>query len=66
MDLEPAMRFKIEVLDYEDLKKLVDYEALNEFRNRSLNPERPYTKELLKTQISTSKQWKLQIHTTKT
>ena len=35
---------KIEVLDYEDLKKLVDYEALNEFRNRSLNPERPYTK----------------------
>lgn len=35
---------KIEVIDYEDFKKLVDYEALNEFRNRSLNPERPYTK----------------------
>ena len=35
---------KIEVMDYEDLEKLIDYDALNEFRNRSLNPERPYTK----------------------
>ncbi|HHV38627.1 MAG TPA: pyruvate:ferredoxin (flavodoxin) oxidoreductase [Tepidimicrobium sp.] len=35
---------KIEVIEYEDLAKLVDYEALEEFRNRSLNPERPYTK----------------------
>ena len=35
---------KIEVIDYEDFAKLVDYDALNEFRNRSLNPERPYTK----------------------
>ncbi|HCW03783.1 MAG TPA: pyruvate:ferredoxin (flavodoxin) oxidoreductase, partial [Clostridium sp.] len=35
---------KIEVLDYDDLAKLVDYDALNEFRNRSLSPERPYTK----------------------
>src|SRR5690606_18589712 len=35
---------KIEVLDYDDLAKLVDYDALNEFRNRSLNPDRPYTK----------------------
>jgi pyruvate-ferredoxin/flavodoxin oxidoreductase len=32
---------KIEVLDYEDLAKLVDYEAVEEFRKRSLNPERP-------------------------
>ncbi len=35
---------KVEVMEYEDLEKLVDYEALNEFRSRSLNPERPYTK----------------------
>ena len=35
---------KVEVMEYEDLAKLVDYEALNEFRNRSLNPEHPYTK----------------------
>lgn len=32
---------KIEVLDYEELKKLVDYQAIAEFRERSLNPGRP-------------------------
>ncbi|NLM35697.1 MAG: pyruvate:ferredoxin (flavodoxin) oxidoreductase [Clostridiales bacterium] len=32
---------KIEVIDYADVAKLVDYEAINAFRNRSLNPERP-------------------------
>jgi len=32
---------KIEVLEYDELAKLVDYEALREFRKRSLNPERP-------------------------
>ncbi|NLO40242.1 MAG: pyruvate:ferredoxin (flavodoxin) oxidoreductase [Ruminiclostridium sp.] len=32
---------KIEVLDYEELKKLVDYKAISEFRERSLNPGRP-------------------------
>ena len=31
-------------MDYADLEKLVDYDALNEFRQRALNPERPYTK----------------------
>ncbi len=35
---------KIEVLDYDDLAKLIDQDALNEFRLRALNPERPYTK----------------------
>lgn len=35
---------KIEVLEYEDLAKLIDKEALEEFRNSSLNPERPFTK----------------------
>lgn len=35
---------KIEVMDYKDLEKLVDHDALNEFRQRALNPERPYTK----------------------
>ena len=32
---------KIEVWDYEDLKEMVDMDAVKEFRNNSLNPERP-------------------------
>ncbi|HHW70427.1 MAG TPA: pyruvate:ferredoxin (flavodoxin) oxidoreductase [Clostridiales bacterium] len=32
---------KIEVIDQEDLAKLVDYDAVNEFRQRALSPERP-------------------------
>lgn len=32
---------KIEVLDTEDLKPLIDLEALKEFRQRGLNPENP-------------------------
>ncbi len=32
---------KIEAWDYEDLKSLVDFEAVEEFRNNSLNPNRP-------------------------
>ncbi|MBU5483138.1 pyruvate:ferredoxin (flavodoxin) oxidoreductase [Clostridium sp. MSJ-11] len=32
---------KIEVIDYEDVTKIVDYNSLNEFKNNSLNPERP-------------------------
>ncbi len=32
---------KIEVMDYEDLKNLVDQDALKEFRDRALNPEHP-------------------------
>ncbi|MFO7881772.1 MAG: pyruvate:ferredoxin (flavodoxin) oxidoreductase, partial [Kosmotogaceae bacterium] len=35
---------KIEVMDYEDLRKLLDYNAVNEFRKRALNPEHPRTK----------------------
>lgn len=35
---------KIELIDYEDFEKLVDMEAVKEFRNRSLNPEHPVTK----------------------
>ena len=35
---------KVEVMDYQDLEKLVDYEALNDFRSRALSPEDPYTK----------------------
>lgn len=35
---------KIEVLEYEDLAKLLDYKAVEEFRNRALSPEHPYTK----------------------
>jgi pyruvate-ferredoxin/flavodoxin oxidoreductase len=32
---------KIEVLDYKDLEKLLDFEAVKAFRKNSLNPERP-------------------------
>ncbi|MBE6039078.1 MAG: pyruvate:ferredoxin (flavodoxin) oxidoreductase, partial [Anaerofustis stercorihominis] len=35
---------KIEVLDYEDLKGLVNLEALEKFRKTSMSPDRPYTK----------------------
>ncbi len=35
---------KIEVIDQEDLAKLVDYEAVKEFRERALSPERPVTR----------------------
>ncbi len=35
---------KIEVIDYKDLEKLLDYDALNEFRQRALNPENPVTR----------------------
>lgn len=32
---------KIEVIDYADLAKIVNYEAIDEFRKRALNPEHP-------------------------
>ena len=32
---------KIEVMDYEDLKGLVDYDALKAFKDNALNPEHP-------------------------
>jgi len=32
---------KIEVVSYEDINKLVDFEAVEAFRKRSLNPQRP-------------------------
>ncbi len=35
---------KIEVMEYDDLAELVDYEAVNEFRHNALNPEHPVTK----------------------
>ncbi|HPI98485.1 MAG TPA: pyruvate:ferredoxin (flavodoxin) oxidoreductase, partial [Synergistales bacterium] len=35
---------KIQVWNYDDLGKLVDYEKLSEFRARALNPEHPFTK----------------------
>lgn len=35
---------KIGVVEYEDIKKLVDYDAIEEFRNRALNPEHPVTR----------------------
>ena len=35
---------KIDVLEYDDLEKLVDMNAIQDFRARSLNPERPVTR----------------------
>ncbi len=35
---------KIEVIDYDVFKKLADFEAIQEFRNRALNPEHPVTR----------------------
>lgn len=35
---------KIEVLEYEDLAKFIDYEAVKNFRNNSLSPNRPVTR----------------------
>lgn len=35
---------KIEVMDYEHFAKLVDWEAIEDFRKRGLNPEHPYLK----------------------
>ncbi|QEK10900.1 pyruvate:ferredoxin (flavodoxin) oxidoreductase [Crassaminicella thermophila] len=32
---------KVELIEYEDFRKLLDFDAVKEFRNRSLNPERP-------------------------
>lgn len=32
---------KIEVIDYEDIKKLVNWDAIAEFRERAMNPEHP-------------------------
>jgi pyruvate-ferredoxin/flavodoxin oxidoreductase len=35
---------KIEAFSNEDMAKLIDYKALQEFRNRALNPEHPVTR----------------------
>ncbi len=33
---------KIELIDYEDIKKMVDWDAIKAFRERALNPEKPH------------------------
>ncbi|QNB47910.1 pyruvate:ferredoxin (flavodoxin) oxidoreductase [Thermanaerosceptrum fracticalcis] len=35
---------KIEIIDYEEFAKLVDHQAIKDFRDRALSPEHPYTK----------------------
>jgi pyruvate-ferredoxin/flavodoxin oxidoreductase len=35
---------KIEVIDYEDIKPLVDWEAIENFRSRAMNPEHPHVR----------------------
>jgi pyruvate-ferredoxin/flavodoxin oxidoreductase len=33
---------KVEMIDYEDIASLVNFEAIDEFRSRSMNPEHPH------------------------
>ncbi len=33
---------KVELIDYEDIKNVVDWEAIKEFRSRALSPEKPH------------------------
>ncbi len=33
---------KVELIDYEDIKKIVDWQAIREFRERALSPEKPH------------------------
>ena len=35
---------KIEVIDYSEFEKLIDMDAVNDFRSRALNPEHPVTR----------------------
>ena len=35
---------KIETIDYEEYKKLIDYDALQAFKDSAMNPQKPYTK----------------------
>ncbi|MDD3520487.1 MAG: pyruvate:ferredoxin (flavodoxin) oxidoreductase [Actinomycetota bacterium] len=35
---------KVELIDYKDYANMLDMDALKSFRDRSMNPERPYTK----------------------
>jgi pyruvate-ferredoxin/flavodoxin oxidoreductase len=35
---------KIELIDYEDIKKIVNFKKIEEFRERALNPNKPYAK----------------------
>lgn len=35
---------KVEVMDYQDLKDMVDWKAIQDFRDRALNPEHPVTR----------------------
>ena len=45
MDLEHHMKFKkLKLLEYEELAKLVDYDAVKEFRKDALNPDHPVTR----------------------
>jgi pyruvate-ferredoxin/flavodoxin oxidoreductase len=33
---------KIEIIDYEDIARLVNHDAIAEFRSRAMNPEHPH------------------------
>ena len=46
---------KIEVMDYDDLRGLVDWDALKAFKDNALNPEHPVIRGTAQTAISTSR-----------
>lgn len=55
---------KIEVIDYEDIKKVVNWDNVQAFRDRSLNPEYPHQRGTAQTRIHTSKTEKAPTHST--
>lgn len=50
---------KIETLAYDDLAKLIDYDAVTAFRNRGLNPDNPVVRGTAQILISISRPVKL-------
>ena len=56
---------KIEVLEYDELKELLDMDAVNAFRRRALNPEHPVIRGTAQNPDIYFKEEKLQINITK-
>ncbi|MFR4119953.1 MAG: hypothetical protein ACLT2T_14790 [Bilophila wadsworthia] len=46
---------KIEVIDYEDIRKVVNWDKVNEFRQNAMNPEHPHRAARPRTPTSTSR-----------
>ena len=55
---------KIETWDYEDLKEMTDFDAIQAWRDQCLNPNHPCQRGSLRTRISSSRQEKQSTRTT--